>query len=198
VALLDTSSRPHEGRDIGTVPAIYDPNTKRALTDSQAIALYLDEQYPQSLQLFPPHTYALQLSQTAHFGPLLLQMPPLVAWDIYKIMTPYAQPYIRATREAFLGCKLEDAAPTGEKRTQAVEVFKAALDDMSKVIKTNGESALFFGSEKPVYTDLFIVAVLAPMEKIAGNDSDIIQTTMTTSGGRWEKFLEYFKKYEVH
>jgi glutathione S-transferase len=180
-----------------TVPTIYDPNTKRAITDSQAIALYLDEQYPQGPRLFPPHTRALQLAQTAQFAPVLLQIFPMLVEDIHKIMTPYAQPYIRTTREAFLGCKIEDAAPTGEKRAQALGTLKARLDEMANAIKTNGEDALFFGGAEPVYADLFIAAILAPTEKIVGKEADLVQTIMAASGGHWARFLEYFKKYET-
>jgi glutathione S-transferase len=180
-----------------TVPAIYDPNTKRALTDSWAIAAYLDEQYPQDPQLFPPRTHALQRAVMARLAAVLRPLFPLLAWDLYSIATPDAQPYLRATREALYKCRLEDVAPTGEKRAQVLSALEAVLDETAEAIRANGRGALFFGGEEPVYVDVFVAALLSSTERIAGKESDVVRMIMAASGGHWVKVLEYFKKYEM-
>ncbi|GAW07249.1 AChain Crystal Structure Of Glutathione Transferase Gstfua3 From Phanerochaete Chrysosporium [Lentinula edodes] len=43
-----------------TLPVIYDPSTDKTISDSFAIALYLDTAYPDTPKLFPPGTQALQ------------------------------------------------------------------------------------------------------------------------------------------
>ena len=52
------------GEPAYTVPFIYDPNTDRHISDSAAIAKYLDETYPATPKLFPAGTDALQRAFT--------------------------------------------------------------------------------------------------------------------------------------
>jgi hypothetical protein len=52
------------GKPLYTVPFIYDPATRTALSDSQNIVAYLEAQYPASPTLFPPRTRALQAAFT--------------------------------------------------------------------------------------------------------------------------------------
>lgn len=49
-----------DGSAVYTVPVIYDPNTDSHHVESKAIAKYLDKAYPETPQLFPHGTDALQ------------------------------------------------------------------------------------------------------------------------------------------
>ncbi|KAI0026666.1 hypothetical protein K488DRAFT_65398, partial [Vararia minispora EC-137] len=49
-----------DGKPRYTVPFIYDPTTRRAISDSQTIIAYLETQYPDTPRLFPQRTRALQ------------------------------------------------------------------------------------------------------------------------------------------
>lgn len=48
------------GKPWYTLPIIYDPSTDRVVADSLEIAKYLDEQYPETPNVIPPGTDALQ------------------------------------------------------------------------------------------------------------------------------------------
>ncbi|KAF8878319.1 hypothetical protein BD779DRAFT_1554828 [Infundibulicybe gibba] len=77
-----------------TLPVIFDPKTKRAISDSAAIAEYLDEQYPETPKLFPT-VREFALPQTC------------------VRLRPESQPYFRSTREKMFGMKIEALTPTG-------------------------------------------------------------------------------------
>ena len=94
-----------------TLPAIYDPNTKTAVSESAVIARYLDKTYPDKPTLIPSEADALHAAFNAAFGAALVP-------DLLQIMLPasHAQlraksdKYFRTTREAFFGAKLEEFA----------------------------------------------------------------------------------------
>ena len=71
-----------------TVPAIYDPSTKTAVSDSVAIAQYLDATYPDTPRVIPEGTEAFQETVLValrtvvgpHSGPLVMTLvPPLLS-----------------------------------------------------------------------------------------------------------------------
>ena len=93
-----------------SLPVIYDPNTKSVVSDSGAIARYLDRTYPDTRTLIPAEADAL----TAAFGAALWTVfnPDT---DLVAIIMPAAfaqlreksRPYFRETREKNLGRTME-------------------------------------------------------------------------------------------
>ncbi|THU85865.1 hypothetical protein K435DRAFT_684748 [Dendrothele bispora CBS 962.96] len=69
-----------------TLPAIYDPSTKTGLTESFAIAKYLDEKYPEKLILVPKGTKVLRKAHVnamrAIMEPIWQFMLPNTNWDL--------------------------------------------------------------------------------------------------------------------
>ncbi|KAI0036237.1 hypothetical protein K488DRAFT_67848 [Vararia minispora EC-137] len=180
-----------------TVPTIYDPNTKTVVTNSDKIAAYLDKQYPQAPVLFPPHTRALQAAVTKRFDTILQPMLPMFLQELYDIMTDYSKPYIRATREQFLGCKIEEAAPTGERKEQMIQAIEGLLTEMYDAIKESGEDAMLLGGDIPIYADVLVAAVLAPTEENFGKDNEVTRIIYAANNGFWPKYLRYFDKYKA-
>jgi glutathione S-transferase len=193
----EPSSMVNGDTPVYTVPTIYDPNTHRVVTDSTAIAYYLDEQYPQAPHLFPPGTRALQAALTKHLETQLYCTFPLAILRAWELTTPKSKPYIRATREAFLGCALEDAMPPPEKRAELLKTVEVVLDQAAEFIRANGEGALFFGGEQPIYADLFLAGSMAATETLVGKDGELLQAALKASDGHWAKFMDYFEQYRT-
>ncbi|KAI0035011.1 hypothetical protein K488DRAFT_44207 [Vararia minispora EC-137] len=181
-----------------TVPTIIDPNTKRAVADSEAIALYLDDHYPDiGPRFFPPHTRSLQCAMVQRTRDLTGMVFRQIVYETWRVMTPRAQPYIRESREILLGVKLEDSAAKGEARKVALKEIADWLEETRGFIRANGEHAMFLGGERPVYADADIAGTLFWVRKVAGADSDVWRTIVTASEGHWAKFMEAFKEYET-
>jgi glutathione S-transferase len=183
-----------------TVPTVYDPNTKRAVTDSQPIAWYLDEQYPDHApRLFPPGTRAFQAANIAQLFTILRNVVfPCLIYDMWRTTTSRSKPYIRETREEMFGCKLEDAAPQGEARSMALRQAKAFFDNLARAIKVNGDHALFLGDDVPSFADVDIASLLIWIRRTDGEaGKELWETIMSAGDGHWIKFVDTFKKWET-
>jgi len=115
----------------GTVPVIVDG--ARSVSDSWAIAQYLDEAYPdrpgllggedaRSLAFFFKHW----CERTLH-GPILR----VVIMDLYNSLHERDRPYFRASREQRLGKTLEEV---GAGQAGAVAALRSALDPLRPVL----------------------------------------------------------------
>ena len=186
-----------DGSDFYSVPLIFDPKTGKYVVESFAIALYLDETYPDTPRLFPPGTTAAvalydQQFQESYLQPLL----PLSVITTYYILTPRGQEFFRLTREKAYQKKLEEIAPLAEVETRKglLEQVKEGLTKLASYHEKNGEDKLFYFGETVSYADFIIVSFLIwtkltlPAEEwdaIANNDN-----------GRWNKLLEVTKVYQ--
>lgn len=193
-------STKYNGVPTYTVPTITDPNTGRVVTDSQAIAEYLDARYPDP-PLFPARTRALQAGAVARIRALQFAvLYPLVVHAHYEQCTPCAQPHVRTTREAFFGARLEDVAPHGSAaRAALLDKVRAELDEMRGWIAAGGEDALFLTGSTPSFADVDLAATLLGAWKIERGDaeSDVLQVIASAGGGHWVRFMEAFKQYET-
>jgi glutathione S-transferase len=105
-----------------SVPTIYDPNTKRSVTDSFEITKYLDDQYPDTVALLPKGTRAISAAFSSVTNNLLLSVFAAFVLTLWESCHEKDKPYFRATREGlFGGAKLEHVVPTGEKLTAVVQ-----------------------------------------------------------------------------
>ena len=66
--IVSNTRKKPDGSPTWTVPAIYDPKTKTGITESFAIAEYLDKTYPDTPLLIPPGTRTLQKAWIPTFG----------------------------------------------------------------------------------------------------------------------------------
>ena len=108
-----------DGTPLYTLPVIYDPNTMRAVSESAAIARYLDSTYPDTPRLIPEEADALVSAFIdAFWAALDWQFEPIILPVETTILRPASRPYFRETREKKLGCKLEEAAPPGSERLE--------------------------------------------------------------------------------
>ncbi len=158
-----------------TLPAIYDPNTRKAVSDSAAIARDLDATYPtHTPRLVPAEADALHTALQAAFeatlfagGHLLaLCMPPS-----HRLMNERSAVYFRATREAVLG-PLETLAPEGsEKRKAHWEGLKGIFGTFAGWFEADGrEKVLLSGGKgkRIAYADVVLAGQLRWMNAVWG------------------------------
>jgi len=117
-----------------TVPVLIDGN--QAIPDSWAIALYLDEAYPQRPRLFggtESRTLTDFVAQWA-FRVLHVALMRVVVLDIYARIHEKDKPYFRESREKRFGKTLE--AHAGDPK-EALANFRGALDPVRPVLVQN-------------------------------------------------------------
>ena len=188
-APTDTRS---DGRPYYSLPVIYDPSTKKAVSDSAVIAKYLDETYPDTPQLFPEGTAALQAvfldGAWDLFGlPLYMIMLPRVCTGL----NPPSEEYYRRTREAQFGSKLEEIGITNE-----WETLEAGLAKLDQWLSANGpgKSELFLG-DKISFADVQVAAILIWGKITLGEESEDWRKIVSWNSGRWKRLLERFDQY---
>ena len=133
-----------------TVPTIRDG--ERWLTDSDAIAAFLEEAYPDRPSLFGGEggralaEFVRQWVQTILHG----QLARMLLVDIHDHLADAAdQAYFRASREALFQMRLEEVVAGREAR---IEPFRTSLEPLRGVMKERP----FLGGETPLYPDYMV------------------------------------------
>ncbi|KAI0315816.1 hypothetical protein OF83DRAFT_1130174 [Amylostereum chailletii] len=180
-----------------TVPTIYDPATNTTVSDSDAIAHYLDAQYPSTPALFPPGTAAMQKALVEFvvarltYGPMF----PLCILDIHACFTPQVQGWFRPRTEKIVGMSLEEFYEQDGKRKEMVRELLRTLDDLNRWIEVG--DGVFFGGEKPVNVDTALAAVLTCIERTTGEDSELWKAIAKANDGRWARFMRAFEPWQT-
>lgn len=139
-----------EGGACGTVPVIRDG--ERVVGDSFAIALYLEEAYPDRPSLFGGQggkaaaRFVERWSQTT-VHPFL---GAAALMDIHDRLDPADRAHFRATREARYGRRLEEVPADRDARLDA---FREKLEPLRSMLSWQP----FIGGETPLFSD-YIVA----------------------------------------
>lgn len=140
-----------------TVPTIHHVPTKTYLMDSVPIAIFLEKTYPERpLLLASELGRELEEKGRAAIGPAL--RVSILPREM-NIISPRAQEYFRRTREAVLGCKLEELMSDG-KEEKAWKQVGPALNEMGKLLLTNEAKGPFVLGAQPSATDFFIAGSL--------------------------------------
>ncbi|CAN5294894.1 glutathione S-transferase family protein [soil metagenome] len=128
------------------VPVFLDGDT--SVTDSWAIANYLEDTYPDRPSLFGGEGGRAMGRMLNWWGDTVVLggIFPMIALDIRDHLRPVDQVYFRKTREARLGKTLEQAAAN---RDEAVEGFRQSLNPMRLTLKTQA----YLGGASPNYAD---------------------------------------------
>ncbi|KDQ50540.1 hypothetical protein JAAARDRAFT_141818 [Jaapia argillacea MUCL 33604] len=188
-----------DGRPHYTLPVIHDPSTNAIVSDSYAIAEYLDAQYPDTTPLFPKGSAALQAGFIRAFQDVALSNVRVILLPVtHGRLNPISQDYFRRTREANFGKKLEEFCPEGKEREETWELVRRGWSLVDGWFKKNrdGEDGFVTGREV-TFVDVFIVSSLLWFKLILGEDSEAWKTILTWDEGRWGKLLEVFEKWQV-
>ncbi|EKM51675.1 uncharacterized protein PHACADRAFT_261958 [Phanerochaete carnosa HHB-10118-sp] len=183
-----------DGRDYYTLPTIFDPNTKKVVTDSVVIAKYLDETYPDDVKLIPAGTDAFQ-EMFHEFIWMNVGIPLMASGfvDALGVMDARSGEYFRVTRERMFGKKFEEF---GEAEWQKVE---AGLGALKRYLEANGkgDDLLLMGPQVGItHSDLQFAGMLACGKDVWGENSEQWKRLMGFHGGKWSRYYAQFIKFE--
>ncbi|KAI0769970.1 hypothetical protein C8Q74DRAFT_1369210 [Fomes fomentarius] len=193
-----TSTKP-DGSLHYTLPVIYDPNTKTAVSESAAIARYLDKTYPSTFALIPKETDALHEAFTQAFrAAFLVNVAMIILAPTCAQLSPRAAEYFRQAREAMFNDKMEAFAPAGsEKRARHWKGVQDALHMVKGWLAADGSEKLFFMDDRVLYADITVAAWLQSVKRVLGDDSREWKDLTQWDGGHWARFMREFEKYEA-
>ncbi|KAH7408725.1 hypothetical protein DE146DRAFT_606415 [Phaeosphaeria sp. MPI-PUGE-AT-0046c] len=136
-----------------TVPTIHHVPTGTYLMDSVPIAMFLEKTYPEPpLQLRSELGRQIEEKGRAVIGPVF--RISIVPREI-NILSPRSQEYFRGTREAVLGCKLEDLL-SEDKEEKAWKQIEDEAKEVGRLLLTNEAAGPFVLGAQPSATDFFI------------------------------------------
>nr|WP_306266341.1 glutathione S-transferase N-terminal domain-containing protein [Pararhizobium sp. IMCC3301] len=142
-----------EGNDAKTVPMLCDGD--RSITDSFAIAEYLDEAYPQTPKLIDG-AQARAMSRFVEawtYSALHPGIVRMVAKDIHDILDAENQAYFRKSREKSLKTTLEQLHADRDRHRQGFQTNLLALDLMLR-------RQPFIGGATPNFADFIVYGSL--------------------------------------
>lgn len=145
----ETQAIAFSGQD--KVPVLVDGD--RVVSDSWAIATYLDEAYPDRPALFPGDPAASRFIAAWADTTLNGQLARLIVSDIPVWLDPAQRSYFRASREARFGMSLEAVTEGREARLPA---FRASLAPLRTLLRLQP----FLGGAAPDYGDYAVFGSL--------------------------------------
>lgn len=158
---LDFEERPLRFTDIArteggfskTVPMLRDGG--HLMTDSFAIAEYLEDAYPEEPSLFGGDGgRALSRFVEAWSQSVIhASISRIAVHEIWELLDPEDQPYFRETREARLGNTLEELAANSAAEASA---FKARLEPLRVLLNRQP----WLGGSEPLFADYIVFGAL--------------------------------------
>jgi glutathione S-transferase len=152
------------------VPVLIDGD--RTVSDSWAIATYLEDAYPDGPSLFGGDGGRAMGRMLNWWGDtvVIAGMFPMIVADIHGHLPPADQAYFRQSREARFGKTLEEVSADREQR---VAGFRKLLDPMRLTLKTQP----FLGGAAPNYADYIMFGgfqwarAISPFALLAKDDA---------------------------
>ncbi|GLB43549.1 putative glutathione S-transferase, N-terminal domain [Lyophyllum shimeji] len=196
IGAAPTGKRP-DGTPLYTCPMIHDPSTNTAVSESLAIAEYLDRQYPDTPRLLPPGTTALQHAFMTVFQPLGGPALQFALPATHRYLTPASEGYFRFHREKAFGKIMETWTPTGPERDVEWAKVKASFNTLDGWLQAGKADGPFFGGKIPCFSDFAVGARLIWYKLIFGEDGEKWKDILTWNEGRWAAYTESLKPYEA-
>lgn len=182
-----------DGADYYSLPVIYDPSTKKVVSDSFAIARYLDETYPTTPTLVPAGTAALQaLFLNWAWEEIGLPTFAMGAVTLCKGLNPASQKHFREKREWQIGAPLEVLASAPEEK---LAVLEKNLEKLKRFIEANGEGkGTFLGGDNITFADIQVASYLVTVRLVV---PEVWAKISVFHGGKWAQLLEHLGAYEA-
>jgi glutathione S-transferase len=158
-----------EGDSGMTVPVIRD--AERVVKDSFAIALYLEEAYPERPTLFGGKGGEAMARFVERWSQLTIHgyLGSAVLMDIHDRLAPDDQAHFRRTREPRFGRPIEEV-PIG--REAGLAAFRASLEPLRSTLSYQP----FIGGERPLFCDYIVFGafqwarIISPYQVLTEND----------------------------
>lgn len=175
-----------------TVPIIHDHATGAIVSESAAIAEYLDKTYPSGPTLVPAGTMPLQLA----FRDAVFDIFGAFLRFLFEANAPKLNDRTMEMWKARLaerGINL-DALSDGDKE----KVWEKAMAGFAKLDKLfEGNEGPFVMGSEPCFADAVLGAFFRYSRAALGKDSKEWKDMASWNGGKWAKYLENFAPYET-
>ena len=193
IGAAPTGTKPNDGvTPHYTVPVLYDPSTKVAISDTTNIADYLDKTYPDTPALFPPGTRGLHAAFFPAFHAAVgMPIVRLSVLPTFLYLGDKSLEYFRRTREAWFGKKLEEICPKGEVHEKTWKELEAGLTKVA--IWFDAEP--FLGGCGPCNADFILASRLLWARTVWGEESNDWQRMKELDGGRWSRYLQSLDEF---
>jgi glutathione S-transferase len=132
------------------LPVITDGD--QVVSDSWAIAEYLEANYPDAPSLFANDDAKAKAESFHQWASTSLSkhIPGILILDLYNIIADQDKDYFRSSREERIGTTLEEFAATPEKHIKGLQT---ELADVRAVLATQN----YLGGDKPDYSDICLL-----------------------------------------
>jgi glutathione S-transferase len=194
---IPPTSKKADGSDHYTLPAIHDPSTGAYMADSILIAEYLDKTYPDTPQVFPNNTLALQATFTEALQGKLGVFFQFIVHVIGSSLNPRSQEPFRGKMEKAFGKAIEEIAPKGEAADAEWAKFQDGLTKVDSWYAKNGGKGPFLLGETASWGDLVVASYLSMWRTLWGEDSQQWKDISSWNNGRWAEIAKALKKYET-
>ncbi|KAJ3570061.1 hypothetical protein NP233_g4656 [Leucocoprinus birnbaumii] len=183
-----------DGSPVHTSPSIIDDATGAKVTDSYMIAEYLDKQYPDTPNVFPPGTEALQAAFYQHFNDRFAEAALLLVPCIPNILEKESTlEYFHGNMLAILGKPVDQLKPAGEELEKLWGRLFALFDAMDGWYEKS--SGPFLVGDQPSFGDFTVAASLMGMKILFGEESEDWKKVSAANNGRWLKLLSDLEAY---
>jgi len=190
------NKNPLDGSDLYTLPGIYDPSTGVGLSDSLAIAQYLDEKYPETPKLFPNGTVGLQASFTeATFISRVVGVRQFMGVITMSRLNPPSAEYFKKTKEAQVGMTFEQMMPKGDRAAEEWNKFRDGLGKVDAWFAQTDDSGPFLLGAEISWGDIVVGAFLIWLKVILGEDSKQWRDISSWHRGRWGAMLKNLGRF---
>lgn len=194
------SKESRDGRPLYGLPVIYDPSTGTSIGDSLHIAQYLEDTYPSTISppLFPAGSRGLQ----AMFVDIFIQkisdpLHYITSEFACRQLPPRSSAYYRNRREARYSCRLEDIAPAGTDKRQAVwDGVRAGFQSFHKWAQVASKNQPFITGDKPCFADFVVASYLTWFKRLIGEKSPEWVELMEAEDKRWSTLMKAIKPWE--
>ncbi|KAF8905402.1 hypothetical protein CPB85DRAFT_1224717 [Mucidula mucida] len=181
-----------DGTPLHTLPLIHDHSTGSIVSNSHAIAEYLDTAYPSNPPLFPLGKLSCGLHRAFHDA-FEFQIKSLWQFCLpgqYAALNPVSQAFFKPSKEKIFGKNLEDFVPRGE---EGVREWKKVMKGFDAMDKWYGENPFVLG-EQLSFADMEIAAFVLWIRTVLGVHSKEWKDVSAWNDGRWARLVEGFQK----
>ncbi|KAJ3570063.1 hypothetical protein NP233_g4654 [Leucocoprinus birnbaumii] len=183
-----------DGTPLHTVPSIIDDATGERVTDSYAIAEYLDKQYPDTPKAFPQGTEALQAAFYQQFNERNNAFFVLAIPHIANMFSKQASlEHFSRRIFAFSGKSPDQIRPVGEELEKLWEKAFGFFDELDGWYGKS--SGAFLAGDAPSFGDFTVAAALKGMKIVFGEDEEHWVKMTKANNGRWSKLLNDLEIY---
>ncbi|KAJ7758280.1 hypothetical protein B0H16DRAFT_1535682 [Mycena metata] len=166
-----------------TVPAILDG--ERAISDSRAIAEYLERTYPARPVRLQAHKGVVETH-------ILWPLVPLVVPNVVNILNERDTDYFVKSRRQIFRKELHEICPLSE-REAAVQTLVDALTALAGLTADKNPEGWVFGAVEPVYEDFELVGLFMWLK--VGGLPGLWERIKDLNNGRWGALLAAAQPY---